>query len=89
MKESRALECKETVTNSFLKTVSAYANYGRGQIVFGIDDEGKTSGISDKWLRTSSITAGIPVAAPSHDEDARMMHPEGRRKRWRRGMQAA
>lgn len=47
MKESRTLECKETVTNSFLKTVSAYANYGRGQIVFGIDDEGKTSGISD------------------------------------------
>ncbi len=42
-----------------------------------------------KWLRTSSITAGIPVAAPPHDEDARMMHPEGRRKRWRRGMQAA
>ena len=47
MKESRTLECKETVTNSFLKTVSAYANYGRGQIVFGIDDDGKASGISD------------------------------------------
>ena len=36
MKESRTLECKETVTNSFLKTVSAYANYGKWLSTSGI-----------------------------------------------------
>jgi hypothetical protein len=48
-------------------------------------------GISDiwkKWLRTSGITAGIPVAAPLHHMDERLMHPEERRKQWRRAMQA-
>ena len=41
-----------------------------------------------KWLRTSSITAGIPAAAPLHHMDERLMHPEERRKQWRRAMQA-
>jgi hypothetical protein len=41
-----------------------------------------------KWLRTSGITAGIPVAAPLHHMDERLMHPEERRKQWRRAMQA-
>ncbi len=36
MRESRFLEFKETVTNTFLKTVSAFANYGTGEIMFGI-----------------------------------------------------
>lgn len=48
MKEHKALEYKETIdSNTFLKTVSAYANYGSGRIVFGIDDDGKTIGISN------------------------------------------
>jgi adenine-specific DNA-methyltransferase len=42
----------------------------------------------EKWLRTSGITAGIPVAAPLHHMDERLMHPEERRKQWRRAMQA-
>ena len=41
-----------------------------------------------KWLRTSGITAGIPVAAPLHHMDERLMHPEDRGTRWRRVMQA-
>ena len=41
-----------------------------------------------KWLRTSGITAGIPVAAPLHHMDERLMHPEDRGTRWRRAMQA-
>lgn len=45
MKESRNLEFKENITNSFLKTVSAYSNYEGGTIVFGIDDDGNTIGI--------------------------------------------
>lgn len=47
MKETRILEFKETITNTFLKTVSAFSNYDGGTIYFGIDDEGKIKGLSD------------------------------------------
>ena len=47
MRESRTLEYKESVTNTFLKTVSAYANYGSGEILFGIADDGTAVGIAD------------------------------------------
>ena len=47
MKESRTLEYKESITNTFLKTVSAYANYGTGKIIFGIADDGTIKGISN------------------------------------------
>ncbi len=47
MKESRFLELKEDVTNSFLKTVSAFANYGTGEIKFGITDNGVVVGIKN------------------------------------------
>ncbi|MFR0868573.1 MAG: helix-turn-helix domain-containing protein [Adlercreutzia sp.] len=40
MKESRTVEFKRGMTKSFLKTVSAFANYGGGDIFFGVDDEG-------------------------------------------------
>ncbi len=47
MQESKNMEFKETITNTFLKTVSAYANYDGGIILFGIDDAGKVKGIED------------------------------------------
>ena len=47
MKESRTVEYKERMTDTFLKTVSAYANYGTGQILFGIADDGKEIGIEN------------------------------------------
>lgn len=47
MRESHVLEFKEDITNSFLKTVSAFANFGAGTILFGVDDCGKTVGITD------------------------------------------
>ena len=47
MRESKHLEYKEAVSNSFLKTVSAYANYGTGEIVFGISDDGTVKGIEN------------------------------------------
>lgn len=47
MKESRFLEFKLEVSNSFLKTVSAFSNIGTGIIRFGVDDEGKAVGISN------------------------------------------
>ena len=47
MKENRELELKSIITNTFFKTVSAFANYGSGRIIFGIDDDGKVVGIED------------------------------------------
>ena len=38
---------KEQLTNSFLKTVSAYANYEGGAVLFGIDNDGKVVGLGD------------------------------------------
>lgn len=46
-RESVNLEYKETVTNTFLKTVSAFANYGSGDIIFGIADDGEKKGVAD------------------------------------------
>lgn len=39
-------DCK-TITNTFLKTVSAFSNYNGGEIYFGIDDNGNVKGIAD------------------------------------------
>lgn len=47
MRESKTLEFKETISNTFLKTVSAYANYGTGKILFGVTDEGETKGLQN------------------------------------------
>lgn len=47
MRESKNVEYKEKMSNSFLKTVSAYANYGAGVIVFGINDSGTVIGIEN------------------------------------------
>ena len=47
MRETRSLEFKETITNTFLKTVSAFSNYDGGTILFGIDDDGNMKGLSD------------------------------------------
>ncbi len=46
MHESSNLELKETPSKSFLKTVSAFANYGTGRIVFGVTDDGLIQGLA-------------------------------------------
>lgn len=45
MKETRILEYKSDLTNSFLKTVSAFSNFGTGKILFGIADDGTIIGM--------------------------------------------
>lgn len=45
MKEKRWIEWKENVSSAFLKTVSAFANFGTGKILFGIKDDGSVKGI--------------------------------------------
>ena len=48
MRENRHLEYKEnTNSNIFMKTISAYANYGIGKIIFGITDDEQVVGIKD------------------------------------------
>ena len=47
MRETRTLEFKETITNTFLKTVSAFSNYDGGEIIFGIDDDGNIKGLTN------------------------------------------
>ncbi len=47
MRETRTIEFKETITNTFLKTVSAFSNYDGGEIFFGIDDNGNIKELSN------------------------------------------
>lgn len=47
MRETRDLEFKRSVTKTFLKTASAFANYGTGRILFGVDDFGEVVGLED------------------------------------------
>ena len=67
MRESRTLEYKENLSsNTFLKTISAYANYGEGKIIFGINDQGNIIGITDpvngclNLENKSQSCAGVP-----------------------------
>ena len=47
MRETRQIEFKEAITNTFLKTVSAFSNYDGGEIFFGVDDDGNIKGLPD------------------------------------------
>lgn len=48
MRENRNLEYKENDhSTTYMKTISAFANYEGGQIIFGITDEGKVVGFSN------------------------------------------
>ena len=47
MKETKTLEYKAEISNSFLKTVSAFANFITGDILFGIANDGKIVGMEN------------------------------------------
>lgn len=47
MRETNDLEFKEKVSNTFLKTVTAFANYDGGRIVFGVSNNGEIVGIEN------------------------------------------
>ena len=47
MRETRQIELKEKISNTFLKTVSAFSNYDGGEIYFGIDDNGNIKELAD------------------------------------------
>lgn len=46
-RETRSLEFKLKTSKSYLKTVSAFANYGDGEIHFGVDDDGSQVGLDN------------------------------------------
>ena len=47
MRETSNLEFKRELTKTYLKTVSAFANYKTGRIIFGVDDSGQSVGLED------------------------------------------
>ncbi len=58
VKERYNLEFKAEVSRTFLKTVSAYANYNDGEIIFGVDDYGNSVGLvnaKDECLRIENM----------------------------------
>ncbi|MGF7017050.1 ATP-dependent DNA helicase RecG [Lachnospiraceae bacterium PF1-21] len=47
MKENKSLELKAEINRTYLKTVSAFANYQSGSIFFGVADDGAIVGVMD------------------------------------------
>ena len=47
MRETKDLEFKGSISNTFLKTVCAFANVNGGKILFGIADDGTVKGIDN------------------------------------------
>ena len=68
MKENSKLEFKADVTNTFLKTVSAYANYDGGTILFGVDGTGKVIGLSETKQLCLDIENRINDSIDPHPE---------------------
>ncbi len=69
-KESYNLEFNEEVSRTFLKTVSAYANYNDGKIIFGIDDNGNLLGIEsskEESLRIENMINDSLVPVPNFE----------------------
>jgi len=71
MKETRTLEYKETITNTFLKTVSAFANYDGGVIVFGIADNGAIS-VNNASIGETQLSEDVNAALALADTSFQM-----------------
>lgn len=72
MPENKNTEYKEKISKSFLKTVSAFANYSGGKIYFGIDDEGNKVGIDElgaNKLRVEEMINGNIRPVPNYELD--------------------
>lgn len=57
--ENKYIEYKESVSKTFLKVVSAFANYNDGKIIFGICDDGSVKGLSDPHKAAIDIENAI------------------------------
>lgn len=59
MIQSSTTEFREAVTGDFLKTVSAFANGGGGEIIFGMDNSCQVKGLSDARQDCLNIETSI------------------------------
>ena len=70
MRETRTIEFKEKITNTFLKTVSAFSNYDGGEIFFGIDDNGNVKGVPDVkqgvWILKTKLMIALLRSLITH-----------------------
>ena len=69
MQESASLELKQEISNTFLKTVSAFANYRDGRIIFGVTDDGEVKGIdniNDERLRIDRMISDSIRPVPTY-----------------------
>ena len=57
--ESDQLEYKSDMTRSFLKTVSAYANFNGGMIEFGINDDRTVKGLANPLQFAEALTNSL------------------------------
>lgn len=73
MRENKILEYKENIeSNTFLKTISAFANYNDGKIIFGVCDDGSIVGVSnpiDACLRIENKINDSIKPIPSYTLD--------------------
>ena len=77
VRESPTFEYKESVTPKFLKTVSAYANYGTGKMEFGVNDEGVAVGLTDpvaECLRIENMINDSLDPAPRYSLEPDAQH---------------
>lgn len=71
-RETYNLEFKSKISDTFLKTVSAYANYNDGEIRFGIDDSGNIIGLrelNDIAIRIENKINDNVIPIPEHKID--------------------
>lgn len=77
MQEGPSVEFKSSFSKTFLKTVSAYANYGDGEILFGVDDDGSIVGVdnpTDLCLRIENSINDAIKPLPSYSLTNKKMH---------------
>lgn len=67
-RESCTVEYKQALTRSYLKTVSAFANYQTGSICFGITDDQERIGLSDPESAVLQIENQINDAIHPHPD---------------------
>ncbi|NLT20464.1 MAG: AAA family ATPase [Syntrophomonadaceae bacterium] len=78
-KEKYNLEFKAEVAKTFLKTVSAYANYNDGEIMFGVFDNGDLAGIDDAKFDSLRIENMINDSiVPGPDFEIKVREVEGK-----------
>ncbi len=75
--ESKTLEFKENKTRTYLKTVSAFANYIDGEIRFGVSDNGELKPIENQIAFALSIETQINDNIKPHPDYSLVNNTEG------------